>query len=166
MLPPDPERTYNGVTFGIVLVLLVFGLYMSSLGVSTNLVTSMTGDLADYEYYEHGKFIPGTIGATLTFVNKMFSSLVGLITMGIMLFCGFSGTGEEAVVPENVFVNYRFYYCILCAVFILPAIGHLITYIAMRDYPVTDEKMEEISKLIAEERGIYEENALKGENAQ
>ena len=74
--------------------------------------------------------------------------------MGIMAFCGFSGSGEAAVVPENVFVNHRFYYCVLLSVFILPALGHLITYIAMRRYPLTDEVMQEVSLRIAKERGL------------
>ena len=135
-------------------MLLLFGLYMSTLGISTNLENAMTGDLTDYEYLQSGKFIPGTIGAALTFVNKIASSGVGLITMGIMAFCGFSGSGEAAVVPENVFVNHRFYYCVLLSVFILPALGHLITYIAMRRYPLTDKVMQEVSLRIAKERGL------------
>ena len=153
-LPPDPDYTYNGITFGIVMVILAFGLYMSTLGISTNLENAMVGDLTDYEYLQSGKFIPGTIGAALTFVNKIASSGVGIITMAIMAFCGFNGSGEDAVVPENVFINYRFYYCVLLSVFILPALGHLVTYIAMKNYPLTDEVMQEVSMKIAEERGL------------
>ena len=156
VLPANPEYSYHGITFSIILVILVFGSYMSTLGISTNLENAMIGDLTDYEYIQSGKFIPGTIGAALTFVNKIASSGVGLITMAIMAFCGFSGSGEASVVPENVFVNYRFYYCVLASVFILPAIGHFITYIAMRNYPITDEKMEEVSRAIAKERGVAE----------
>ncbi len=154
LLPADPEYAYHGVTFGVIMVILVFGSYMSTLGISTNLENAMVGDLTDYEYIQSGKFIPGTIGAALTFVNKIASSGVGLITMGIMAFCGFAGSGESAVVPENVFVNYRFYYCVLLSVFILPAIGHLITYISMRHYPLTDDVMTEVSMKIAEKRGL------------
>ncbi len=144
-------------------VLLIFGLYMGTLGISTNLENAMTGDLTDYEYLQSGKFIPGTIGAALTFVNKIASSGVGLITMGIMAFCGFRGTGEAAVVPENVFVNDRFYYCVLLSVFILPAIGHFITWVAMRRYLLTDEVMQEVSMKIAAERGLLER---EGENCE
>lgn len=93
-------------------------------------------------------------GAALTFVNKIASSGVGIITMAIMAFCGFGGSGEASVVPENVFVNYRFYYCVLLAVFILPALGHLVTFIAMRKYPLTDEVMQKVSMKIAAERGL------------
>lgn len=159
VLPADPEYSYHGITFSIILVILIFGSYMSTLGISSNLENAMVGDLTDYEYLQSGKFIPGTIGAALTFVNKIASSGVGLITMGIMAFCGFTESGEGSVVPENVFVNYRFYYCVLASVFILPAIGHLITYISMKNYPLTDEVMTEVSMKIAEKRGLVgEEN--------
>ena len=155
-LPPDPNHAYSGVTFSVVMVILIFGSYMSTLGISTNLENAMVGDLTDYEYLQSGKFIPGTIGAALTFVNKIASSGVGIITMAIMAFCGFTGSGEGAVVPENVFVNYRFYYSVLISVFILPAIGHLITYISMKNYPLTDEVMQKVSIKIAEERGLLD----------
>ncbi|MBR3868801.1 MAG: MFS transporter [Clostridia bacterium] len=159
LLPADPEYTYSGITFSVIMVILVFGFYMSTLGISTNLENAMVGDLTDYEYLQSGKFIPGTIGAALTFVNKVASSGVGLITMGIMAFCGFSGSGADAVVPENVFVNYRFYYCVLASVFLLPALGHFITYISMKKYPLTDEVMQEVSMKIAKERGLIEDDA-------
>ncbi len=157
LLPANPEYTYTGITFSVIMVILVFGFYMSTLGISTNLENAMVGDLTDYEYLQSGKFIPGTIGAALTFVNKIASSGVGLITMAIMAFCGFSGSGEAAVVPENVFVNHRFYYCVLLSVFILPALGHLITYISMRKYPLTDDVMQEVSMKIAAERGLLDQ---------
>lgn len=165
-LPPDPSYRYGGITFSVIIVILAFGFYMSTLGISTNLENAMVGDLTDYEYLKSGKFIPGTIGAALTFVNKIASSGVGLITMGIMAFCGFSGSGEAAVVPENVFVNYRFYYCVLLSVFILPAIGHLITYISMKHYPLTDEVMHEVSLKIAKERGLMNEEEQGGESVE
>ena len=65
--------------------------------------------------------------------------------------------------PENVFVNHRFYYCVLLSVFILPALGHLITYIAMKRYPLTDEVMQEVSLRIAKERGLLTDEEEKEE---
>lgn len=157
LLPPNPDYKYNGITFSVIMVILAFGLYMSTLGISTNLENAMVGDLTEYEYLQSGKFIPGTIGAALTFVNKLASSGVGLITMGIMAFCGFKGSGEATVVPENVFINYRFYYSVLVSVFLLPALGHFITYLSMKNYPLTDEVMQEVSMKVAEERGLLKE---------
>jgi Na+/melibiose symporter-like transporter len=152
LLPKGTGTAYQGLTYNVIIVLLLFGIYMSSLGISTNLINAMTGDLSDYEHSVSGRFIPGTIGATITFINKVVSSTVGLITMGIMLFSGFKGIGENAVVPENVFINDRFYYSVLLTVFILPGIGHLITWIAMHNYPLTDSRMKEITLEIAKKR--------------
>ncbi|MCQ2462428.1 MAG: MFS transporter [Clostridia bacterium] len=164
VLPADPEYSYKGITFSVILVILIFGSYMSTLGISSNLENAMVGDLTDYEYLQSGKFIPGTIGAALTFVNKIASSGVGIITMAIMAFCGFTESGAGSVVPENVFVNYRFYYCVLASVFILPAIGHLITYISMKHYPLTDDVMTEVSMKIAEKRGLLKNDARTEDN--
>ena len=101
--------------------------------------------------------------AALTLVNKIASSGVGLIAMGIMAFCGFSGSGEAAVAPEDVFVNRRFYYCVLLSVFILPAIGHPITWIAMKHYPLTDEVMREVPLRLAKERGLLSDTENREE---
>ncbi len=154
LIPCDPNYKYSGFSLPIFIVLFFFGLYMSTLGISTNLVKAMQGDLADYEYYEHGKFIPGTIGATMSFVTTVFGSTVSLMVSGVMLFCGLGEVGTK--IPENVFVNERFYYCVLICIFLLPAIGHFITWIAMKNYPLDDKKMEEVSSFLAKERGLLD----------
>ncbi|WP_264191612.1 MFS transporter [Metabacillus litoralis] len=45
-------------------------------------VNPMIADIIDYHTYKTGKFMPGTVGATFTFVEKMISSfgstIVGL----------------------------------------------------------------------------------------
>ena len=153
-IPANPDYMYTGLTFRVITILLIFSLYISSLGISTNLINAMTGDLVDYEHSVSGRFMPGTIGATITFTGKIITSFVGLIIIGVMLFSGFSGTGASAVVPENVFVNARFHYSVLVMVFILPALGHLITWIAMRNYPLTLSKMQEITKELAKKRHL------------
>lgn len=149
----DESSVYTGLTVPIVLVMFVFGMYISSLGVSSNLVNSMTGDLSDYEYTQSGKYIPGTIGATLTFVTKCITSVVSLITTGMMWFC-FHDTSY--VIVNNEYQNDRFFYCVLIGIFLFPAAGHLITYIAMLSYPLTEEKMEEVSQLVVEARAQME----------
>lgn len=148
-LQGDTDSIYEGLTIPIALVILVFGMYISSLGISSNLVNSMTGDLSDYEYTQSGKYIPGTIGATLTFVTKCITSVVSLITTGMMWYC-FHDT--EYVVEANVYQNDKFFYCVLIGIFLFPAAGHLITYLAMLKYPLTEEKMEEVSQLVVEAR--------------
>ncbi len=152
LLPCNPSYQYTGFSMAAFIVLAFYGLYKSTLGISSNLVKAMLGDLADYEYYQHGRFIPGTISATMSFITTVLSSTVGLAVTAIMLFCGLGEAGTS--IPEDVFVNERFYYCVLTANFLIPALGHLITWIAMKKYPLNRRKMEEVSLYIAEKRGV------------
>lgn len=55
-MPMSADATYSGLSVSIILVLLVFSIYMSMLGVSTNLINAMTGDLTDYEFTKSGIF--------------------------------------------------------------------------------------------------------------
>lgn len=156
-LPCNPAYEYTGLSFAIIMVLLFYGAYKSSLGISSNLVKAMVGDLTDYEYYEHGSFIPGTISAAMSFMTTIFGSFVGIFVSMIMVFCGLGEAGTA--VPENIFINERFYYCVLGANFLIPALGHLITWFSMKRYPLTKEKMEEVSLFIAKKRGVLKEEA-------
>lgn len=163
LLPCDPNYQYTGFGLAAFIVLAFYGLYKSSLGISSNLVKAMLGDLADYEYYQHGKFIPGTISATMSFITTVLGSTVGLMVTAIMLFCGLGEAGTS--IAENVFINERFYYCVLATNFLLPALGHFITWIAMKKYPLDAKKMEEVSLFIAKERGVMtqeEQSTLEG----
>lgn len=154
LIPGDPLYVYPGINVNLVIVLLIFGLYISTLGISSSLISSLSGDLADYEYVQSGKFIPAVIGAVITTVGKIAESFKGIVLVAIMIYCGFNGTGSEAIVPENVFINMRFYYSILLAVFLLPALGHFITVLAMRKYPLSDKKMQEVSEILLIDRGL------------
>ncbi len=152
---PNPDAVFGGITLQLLLVLACFSVYISTLGVSSNLTNALAGDLADYEYTQTKKFIPGTVSSTISFCNGLAASLCGFLTLGIMMLSGFHGTGSDAAVPQNQFVNNIFYFSILISVFILPFFGHLITYIAMRKYPLSKDIMEVISRDVAIARGIY-----------
>lgn len=154
LIPADPNYVFPGVNANLIIVLTVYGLYISTLGISSSLIAALSGDLSDYEYVKTGRFIPAIIGAVITTVSKIAESFKGILIVGIMLLCGFTGTGEAAKVPENVFVNERFYYSIILAVFILPAIGHFVTVLAMRKYPLDDTTMQEVSQIILKDRGL------------
>ncbi|MFI3141486.1 MAG: MFS transporter [Clostridia bacterium] len=145
-MKPDASTVYEGLTFNIVMTMLLFGIYISSLGVSSNLVGAMTADITDYEYSQTGQYIPGVIAATRGFVTKIIKTGVSLITTGMMWFC-FKDT--EYVVENNTYQNDKFFYCILLAIFIFPAAGHILTNIAMIGYPLTEEKMQEVSQIVA-----------------
>ena len=160
LLPADPTYVFSGININMVIVLLIFGLYISTLGISSSLISALAADLTDYEYVQSGKFLPAVIGAVITTVGKISTSAKGLVIVAVMLFSGFGGNGADAIVPENQFINYKFYYAIVIAVFILPALGHFITVLAMKKYPVDDQAMQEVSQILLKDRGLSkDENA-------
>jgi Na+/melibiose symporter-like transporter len=145
---PVGTTSYIGFGFGLVLILLVYGFYISLTGISTNLIFPMLGDITDYELVQSGKFIPGTIASMFSFVDKLISSLAGVFVTIIMVISGFT-SGQDAVVPQNEYINGTFYFAILTAIFLIPCLGHVISVLAMRNYPLSESKMKEISEDVA-----------------
>ncbi|NCA66983.1 MAG: hypothetical protein EOM87_02850 [Clostridia bacterium] len=145
---PVGTSIFGGLTPAIMLILIVYGFYIGLTGISTNLIFPMLGDITDYELLTTKKFIPGTIASMFSFVDKLISSLAGLILTAIMLLSGFT-SGKDAVVPENIFINKTFYFSVLTAIFLIPCLGHIISVIAMRNYPLTESRMKEISEDVA-----------------
>ncbi len=163
LLPADPNYVYPGLNINSVIVLTILGSYISTFGISSSLISSLSGDLADYEYVENGKFIPAVIGAVITTMGKVAESFKGFVLVSIMIYCGFKGMGDSAVVPENVFINHEFYYSIVIAVFGLPAIGHFLTIVAMRKYPLDDATMQRVSQVLLEDRGLANNEVTSNE---
>ena len=146
---PVGTTSYVGITnFGLIMMLAIYGFYIGLTSISTNLIFPMLGDISDYELLKSNKFIPGTIASMFSFVDKLISSFAGVILTVIMLFSGFN-EGSDAVVPQNTFVNPRFYYSILFGIFIIPCIGHIISVIAIKNYPLDEMTMDRIAKDVA-----------------
>lgn len=146
---PVGTSIFQGFNIGLILILVVYGFYIGLTGISTNLIFPMLGDISDYELLNTSKFIPGTIASMFSFVDKLISSFAGLILAGIMIVSGFT-SGSDAVVPLNTYINSTFYYLILTAIFLIPCAGHIISVIALRNYPLTEKRMTEISEEVAE----------------
>lgn len=145
---PAGTLTYGGMNFGLILILVVYCLYIGLTGISTNLIFPMLGDITDYELIERKKFIPGTIASMFSFVDKIISSFAGVIVAGIMIISGLS-SGEDGVVTQNTYINDTFYYSILVAIFLIPCAGHIISVIALKNYPLTEKRMDEIAEEVS-----------------
>lgn len=109
-------------------------------GISGNIVIPMTADCADYEVYRSGKYVPGLMGTLFSFVDKIISSLAPMVAGVMFTICGFSDhnpsmqdTPTTALRIGVVFVAYG-----------MLVLGLLCNVIALKFYPLTKEKMEEI----------------------
>lgn len=136
---------FTGWNAFTILYLILFLLFKGFSGVSGNIVIPMTADCADYEVYRSKKYVPGLMGTLFSFVDKLISSL-GTTIVGLMCAAiGFSSqlpTVDTPVTPKLKAVA-------LFCMFGLIIIGLLCNLAAMRFYPLTKEKMEEIQNEIA-----------------
>ncbi|MGN0983306.1 MAG: MFS transporter [Gemmiger sp.] len=112
---------------------------------SSNIVIPMTADCADYEVYRSGRYVPGLMGTLFSFVDKLISSLAPTIVAVV-----YSAIGFKTALPTN---DSPFTTSLMWATIFLyagmPAIGWICNIIAMKFYPLTKEKMEEIQEEVA-----------------
>lgn len=120
--------------------LAIFVLQACMAGITNNILNPMIADCADYEEYRSGKFIPGIVGTVFTFVDKIISSLATTITGFALAFAGVA----NGQIPTNTYISDKFYWTIMFCFCIVPIIGHIFSIVAMKFYPLTTEKMEEI----------------------
>ena len=115
-------------------------------GVSGNIVIPMTADCADYEVYRTGKYVPGMMGTLFSFVDKIISSLAPMIAGLMLAAIGFTNSVPDIDTPYS---NSLLYVGVFLSYGIV-IIGLLCNLVALKFYPLTKEKMEEIQDKIAE----------------
>ena len=143
MLSAD-GTSVNWGFFTIAHVLLMISL-QSFQGISGNLVIPMTADCADYEVYRTGKYVPGLMGTLFSFVDKLISSLAPMVTGLLFAMVGYADALPDVNSPYSKGVHYVAVFCMYGMVII----GLIANIIALKFYPLTKEKMEEIQEEIA-----------------
>lgn len=114
-------------------------------GISGNIVIPMTADCADYEVYRSGKYLPGLMGTLFSFVDKIISSFAPMIASFVFAAIGF--TDRNPTLPEDNVPELK--YAIAFLAFGMIIIGLICNIVAMKFYPLTKEKMEEIQEKVA-----------------
>ena len=114
-------------------------------GISGNIVIPMTADCADYEVYRSGKYLPGLMGTLFSFVDKIISSFAPMIASFVFAAIGF--TDRNPTMPEDNVPELK--YAIAFLAFGMIIIGLICNIVAMKFYPLTKEKMEEIQEKVA-----------------
>ena len=128
------------------LLWVLFSILMGvGINMAGNIVIPMTADCTDYEVYRSGRYVPGLMGTLFSFVDKLISSL-GPTVVAI----AYSAVGFSQALPTNdsPFSTGLLWATIFCY-FGMPAVGWICNIIAMKFYPLTKEKMEEIQEEVA-----------------
>lgn len=107
---------------------------------------TMKADVTDYELERSGNFLPGTVGAAYSFIDKIVSSLSSTIAAFCVAFIGYRNVapqmGDESTWPVLFMTMFL--------MFGLPILGWLCNIFAMRGYELSKERMVEVQKNVAE----------------
>ena len=141
---PGFEGFHGWTSFTILYLILWIG-FKGFSNISGNIVIPMTADCADYEVYRSGRYVPGIIGTLFSFVDKMISSIASTV---IGLMCAAIGFVSELpkvdtpLTPQLKFLG-------IFGLFGLTIVGLVCNIIAMKFYPLSAEKMQEIQSEIS-----------------
>ena len=130
---------------GLIFILLVIA-WRGVQALSSSIVITMTADCADYEVYRTGKYVPGLMGTLFSFVDKLVSSFAPMVAGVMFSMCGY--TDHNPVMGDPVTPGLRMG-VVFCAYGMI-MIGLVCNLIAMKFYPLTKEKMEEIQDEVAQ----------------
>lgn len=138
----------NGISWGtFAICYVILSLLLSACtGISGNLVIPMTADCADYEVYRSGKYVPGLMGTLFSFVDKLISSFAPMITGLLLAAVGFANSVPDINTPYSDSLRNVFLLCTYGFVIV----GLICNLIAMKFYPLSKERMEEIREKITE----------------
>lgn len=140
------SMSFTNINLFTIVFITLWILEQGFAGIAGNIVIPMTADCADYETYRSGKYVPGLMGTLFSCVDKIISSLSTTIVGLLIATIGFRTTQPT---PDTPYSPQIFWITMAC-VFLLPIFGWIANIIAMRFYPLTKEKMEEIQSAIAE----------------
>ena len=108
--------------------------------IGSNVINPMLADVIDYEYYQSGKYCPGTIGSLFNLADKVISSLGPTI---IALLCAMIGFHHSLPTVEDAFSTPLFAIGIL-GLYGFSLIGLIVNIICMKFYKLTPDYMKEI----------------------
>lgn len=142
-----PEAGASISSAGVIVFLILFLLRNGVNAIPGNFVITMISDCADYEMYLTGRAVPGMMGTLFSFIDKLVSSLNGLIIAGMFALFGLQNTVIEPLVSAD---QYRGLSAIvLVGLFVLPILGYVASIISMKFYPLDKDKVEEVKNTIA-----------------
>ena len=131
----------------ITYVLFTFGNNAMKMVVSVS-TSAFRMDVVDYEMDRSGKYMPATVSATYSFIDKIVSSFGATIATLMIGLIGYTTTAPQQGDPLTFGV--RVMTVILLIGF--PIVGWICTLLAMKNSELTYHKMEEIQKSIGEKK--------------
>lgn len=148
-----------------ILPTILFFLFTLGNGAVKMVVSTATNalrmDIVDYELYRTGKYLPATVSATYSFVDKLISSFGSTIATLLIGLIGYTTVAPQAGDPLTTGVRVMTV-LLFCG---FPILGWLCTIVAMRKSELSKEKMVEVQKAIHSEKNTAEVELEAAEEA-
>lgn len=143
----DPTQiSLEHIGFMTVAYIGLYSLMYGFANINVGLATPMIADCADYELYKSGNYAPALMGTVFGFFDKVVSSFASTIVGWCCVLIGYAGRfpTQEDPLTSGIFWGTMF---LLIG---MPILGWIASLIAMRFYPLDEEKIIEVQDKIAE----------------
>ncbi len=143
----DPAKiSLDNIGFMTIAFILLYILTAGASGVSTGIATPMIADCADYELYLSGNYAPALMGTVFGFFDKVVSSFASTIVGYSVMAIGFKELFPQIDDPYTPAI----FWMVMFLFIGIPIIGWIASLIAMKFYPLDQEKMIEVQAKIAD----------------
>lgn len=148
LLFSDTTRITRALIPSVLFFLFSFGNNAVKMVVSTA-TNALRMDIVDYELYRSGRFMPASVSATYSFVDKLVSSLGATIATGMVALIGYNQVAPQASDPLTTAVK------VMTVVLLIgfPILGWICTILAMKKSELSREKMVEVQRVNKERQG-------------
>lgn len=120
-------------------IMLLFGGFKMGVSACTG---AMMHDIVDYEMSRTSTFMPGTVAATYSFLDKIISALSSTVAAGCVALIGFRQVMPQPTDEPTTAI----FWMTMFLMFGFPIIGWICTVVAMKFYPLSKSKMVEVQK--------------------
>lgn len=149
MVIGDPAKISVSPVYTVIFLVL-FCLRSGANVAMSACVNPMIADIVDYEFYRSGNYLPGTVAAIISFIDKAVSSFASTIVA-----FGIAAVGYVTVMPQpNDPCTPAVFWMTMLLYIGLPIIGWICNLLAMPFYSLTGEKMKEIQIANNEKRDL------------
>lgn len=142
----DPTQiSLENVGFMTIAFILLYILVQGFSSINVGLATPMIADCADYELYQSGSYAPALMGTVFGFFDKVVSSFASTL---VGWFCVMIGFAERFPTQEDPLTGGIFWATLFLFIGI-PILGWVCSLVAMKFYPLDQDKMIEVQAKIA-----------------
>jgi len=125
-------------------IIIIMTLFSISNTLTSITIHPMISACVDYEKHINGRYIPSTIAASYSFVEKFAMAISTTIAGSVLALVGYSANME----PTKLLT-----FGLMFLIFFIPLLGHLASLLAMRKYPITKKFHAEMIAADMEQTG-------------